>query len=180
MNDLDQPITQVRFGALVGISQSTVSDLVRREILTEGSSGRAWLAAYCEHLREMAAGRGGESAAELVTERARLAREQADRIAMQNAITRSELAPAYLLEEVLARTGARAARILETIPGMLRRRLPQLTADDVAEVARTVAKARNLASSMQLSDAEADPDDERIDDDATDENLSDDDEAASA
>lgn len=77
---------------------------------------------------------------------------------MANAVTRGELAPAHLLEEVLAKAGARAGRILETIPGMLRRRLPQLTADDIAEVARIVAKARNIAAGMRLADATAEDD----------------------
>lgn len=160
MPDLSSPVTQAQFGDLVGMSQQAVSDLVRRGVLPDGACGDEWLLAYCDHLREVAAGRGGDSAKELSAERARLAREQADKIAMQNAVTRGELAPAYLLEEVLARAGARAGRILETIPGMLRRRLPQLTSDDIAEVTRVVAKARNLAAAMRLADAVAHDDGE--------------------
>ncbi len=87
-----------------------------------------------------------------------MAREQADKIAMQNAVTRGELAPAYVLEEVLSRAGARAARLLETIPGTLRRRLPQLSSDDIAVVTGIVAKARNLAASMKLADVDTDDD----------------------
>lgn len=164
MHDLTSPMTQARFGDLVGITQPAVSELVRRKILPDGASADEWLLAYCDHLREMAAGRGGESGAELVAERARLAREQADKIAMQNAVTRGELAPAYVLEEVLARVGARAARLLETIPGALRRRLPQLSGDDIAVVTGIVAKARNLAASLKLSDVDVDSDDAAVDD----------------
>lgn len=164
MHDLTLPMTQARFGDLVGITQPAVSELVRRKILPDGASADEWLLAYCDHLREMAAGRGGESGAELVAERARLAREQADKIAMQNAVTRGELAPAYVLEEVLARVGARAARLLETIPGTLRRRLPQLSGDDIAVVTGIVAKARNLAASLKLSDVDVDSDDAAVDD----------------
>ncbi len=132
--------------------------MVRRGVLRDGARADEWLLAYCDHLREVAAGRGGEAGKELTAERARLAREQADRLAMQNAVTRGELAPAHLLEQVLAKAGARAGRILETIPGMLRRRLPQLTADDVGEVSRVVAKARNVAATMRLSDIDAEDD----------------------
>lgn len=164
MHDLTSPVTQARFGDLVGITQPAVSELVRRKILPDGASADEWLLAYCDHLREMAAGRGGESGAELVAERARLAREQADKIAMQNAVTRGELAPAYVLEEVLSRAGARAARLLETIPGTLRRRLPQLSGDDIAVVTGIVAKARNLAASLKLSDVDADSDGVVVDD----------------
>lgn len=174
MPDLTRPMKQAEFGDLVGISQPAVSDLVRRRVLLDGASGDEWLLAYCDHLREVAAGRGGDNALELAAERARLAKEQADKIAMANAVTRGELAPAHLLEEVLAKAGARAGRILETIPGMLRRRLPQLTADDIAEVARIVAKARNIAAGMRLADATAEDD---ADDDIAD-LLADQDEAA--
>ena len=163
VHDLTTPMTQVQFGDLAGISQQAVSDLVRRKILADGATGDEWLLAYCDHLREVAAGRGGENALELAAERARLAREQADKIAMQNAVTRGELAPAHLLEEVLARAGARAGRLLETIPGLLRRRLPQLSVDDVAAVARIVSKARNIAATMRLADVDTDADDDTAD-----------------
>lgn len=157
--DLTTPMTQAQFGDLVGISQQAVSDLMRREILVDGATADEWLLAYCDHLREVAAGRGGSNALELAAERARLAKEQADKIAMQNAITRGELAPAHLLEEVLARAGARVGRLLETIPGLLRRRMPDAKADDIAAVAAVVAKARNVAVAMRLADLDRDADD---------------------
>ena len=152
--DLTSPVTQVQFGDLVGISQQAVSDLVRRRILVDGASADEWLLAYCDHLRGIAAGRGGEASLELSAERARLAKEQADKIAMQNAVTRGELAPAYLLEQVLARVGAKAGRLLETIPGMMRRRHPQMTMEDIAAVAEVVAKARNLVAKISLADVD--------------------------
>ncbi len=158
VSDLSSPMKQGAFGDLVGISQQAVSDLVRRGVLADGAAGDEWLLAYCDHLREVAAGRGGEAGKDLTAERARLAREQADRLAMQNAVTRGELAPAHLMEQVLSKVGARAGRILETIPGTLRRRLPQLTAADLDVVTQIVAKARNLAASMRLADVDADDD----------------------
>lgn len=156
MIDLDAPITQQQFGHLVGIAQPTVSDWCRRGLLREGGTAGEWLRSYCDRLREMASGRGGDDGPALVAERARLAREQADKVAMQNAVTRSELAPAWLLEQVLAKTGARVGNLLNTIPGALRRRFPQLTAEDLADVAVIVAKVRNMAASMRLSDLDAD------------------------
>lgn len=157
-SDLGRPMSRAQFGDLVGVSRQAIDDLVRREVLVDGASAAVWLQAYCEHLREVAAGRGGENAFELAAERARLAKEQADKIAMQNAVTRGELAPAHLLEEVLARAGARAGRLLETIPGLLRRRVSSLTADDIAAVTQVVAKARNVAVTMRLSDLDRDDD----------------------
>jgi phage terminase Nu1 subunit (DNA packaging protein) len=86
-------MNQKEFGDLVGVSQPTVSNLVSRGIL-KGNTPREWIREYCEHLREMAAGRaasGSDGDLDLVRERARLAREQADAQAMKNAVERRSL-----------------------------------------------------------------------------------------
>jgi len=151
--DLAKPTTQKQFGLLVGISQPAVSDLLQRSVIKEGDSAGQWLLAYCGHLREQAAGRSsGIGTLNLVDERARLAREQADKIAYQNAITRGELAPVAILEEVLANTAAKVAKIFDAIPGMVRRRIPTLTADDIDLIADEIAKGRNLVAQISLAD----------------------------
>jgi len=114
--------------------------------------------AYIRRLREAAAGRGGEGAVgELAAERARLAREQADKISMQNAVTRGELAPVALIEEVLTKAASKVAGVLDAIPGMIRRRVPLLTADDIDLIAGEVAKARNTVAAMSLADLDDAP-----------------------
>ncbi|OJZ21174.1 MAG: hypothetical protein BGP21_10720 [Thiobacillus sp. 65-29] len=159
MFDLSLQSSQQEFGELIGVTQQTVSDLIARGVLKDGDAAGVWLLDYCAHVREIAAGRATNGDLDLATERARLAREQADKIAMQNAITRRELAPTYLLEEVLAAAGARAAAILDAIPGAIRRRNQNLTMDDIETIAREVAKARNIAASMTLDDLEAEASD---------------------
>lgn len=142
-----------------------------RELATEwGIDSREvtlgeWRVRYLAKLREEAAGRAGTGDLDLVAERARLAKVQADRIEMQNAVTRKELAPAELIEEVLSRAGARAAKLLDTIPGELKRRCPQLSADDIATIATTIAKVRNIAAAVSLADVQ----DEEGEDDHSDE-----------
>jgi phage terminase Nu1 subunit (DNA packaging protein) len=111
---------------------------------------------YIRRLREQAAGREAAGDLDLATERARLAKEQADKVSMQNAVTRAELAPAQLIEEVLAKAGARAARILDTIPGTIRRREPAISADTIAAIAKDIAKVRNIAASCSLADLRED------------------------
>lgn len=160
--DLATTTTQIEFGSLVGISQQAVSDLMFRGVLKDGDPVGRWLLDYCEHMRGVAAGRGGDDGVELTAARARLAKEQADKIAMQNAVTRGELAPAPLLEYTLARTGTKVTRILDTIPGLLRRRLPQLGADDVAAVAAVIAKARSAVAAMRLVDVGAEDDSDEV------------------
>lgn len=94
--NLDQSISQAEFAALVGVSEGAVSDWLRQGKLQRGANGRAWVQAYCGHLREQAAGR--DPSGQLTSQRARLAREQADRLAMENAKQRGELVPVALIE----------------------------------------------------------------------------------
>lgn len=152
MLDLSVNVTQKQFGELVGVSQQAVSDLVMRGVLTDGSSCGSWLLAYCGHLREVAAGRAAAGDLDLATERAGLARAQREKIEMQNAVTRGELTPTIVLEQALTNVASKVSGILDAIPGMIRRRVPQLTADDIDLVAAEVAKARNAVATMSISD----------------------------
>lgn len=156
MIDLSKKPTQAEFGALVGITQPAVSSLVKAQVLTEGADCGTWLLEYCRNLRETAAGRAAAGDVDLATERAKLARAQRERIEMANAVTRKELAPAYLIEEVLAKAGAKAGKILDTIPGLIRRRAPEIPAAALAAVQSAVAEARNVAASVSLADLEDD------------------------
>lgn len=108
--------------------------------------------AYIRELREQAAGRAAAGDLDLAKERAGLAKAQREKIEMQNAVTRRELAPVVLIEEVLAKAGAKVAGILDAIPGMLKRRCVGLTSDDIDMVAAEIARARNLAAAVSLDD----------------------------
>jgi len=150
--DLSEKTTQQGFGDIVGVGQSAVSEMVSRGVLRQDGSLGQWIEDYCAHLREVAAGRVGSGDLDLVTERAWLARAQRERIEMQNAVTRRELAPVVLIEEVLAKAGSKVAGILDAIPGMVKRRLPALTSDAIDLIRSEVAKARNVAAAVSLSD----------------------------
>ncbi|MDZ4254846.1 MAG: terminase small subunit [Sulfuritalea sp.] len=112
--------------------------------------------AYIRRLREQAAGRATIGDLDLAGERARLAKEQADRVAMQNAVTRGELAPVALLEQVLAAAAGKVAGIFDAIPGLVRRRVPHLTREDLDLIAAEIAKARNTVAAMSLTDLQSD------------------------
>lgn len=145
-------MTQASFGALVGVSQQAISSLVNREVLDMSATGQQVLLAYCSHLREHAAGRASGGDLDLATERAGLAKEQKDRLAMVNAVTRKELAPVALIEEVLSKAGARIAGMFDAIPGAVRRRVPSLSSDEVNNIAKEIARIRNIAAAMSLAD----------------------------
>ena len=165
MIDLAVKITQGEFGSRVGISQPAVSDLLTRGVLTNGETAAVWLREYCGQLREVAAGRAAVGDLDLAGERARLAKEQADKIAMQNAERRGELAPVGAMEMVLAKVGTKVGKILDTIPAQIRRRVPNIPAEVVEAIDGDIAKCRNMAAAMTLATLDED-DDEVEDDDA--------------
>lgn len=139
----------------IDLSQQAVSEFLERSGIDYKQSTLDEIRiAYIRHLREMAAGRAASGDLDLATERALLAREQRLRIEMQNAVTRGELAPVALLEEVLTAAASKVAGVLDAIPGMIRRRVPLLTADDIDLIAGEVAKARNTVAVMSLADLE--------------------------
>ena len=154
---LSSPVTQEQFGDLVGVSQPVVSELLARGILLAGQPAATWLRAYTKHLREQAAGRGADG--ELARERARLAREQADRVAMDNAVNRRELAPVSVLELVLAKMAGDVGSLLQGLVPRVRRRV-ELPTEALRIFEEEVSKARNRAAALSLADAEDEPDEE--------------------
>ena len=135
------------------LSQPAVSALMDRlEIDWKAADLSDIRVAYIRNLREQAAGRATLGNLDLATERAGLAKAQRERIEMQNAVTRNELAPVILIEEVLTKAAAKVAGIFDAIPGMVRRRFPALTADVIDEIASEVARARNIVASISLAD----------------------------
>ena len=154
---LSLAVTQEQFGDMVGVSQPVVSELMTRGILLAGQPAATWLRAYTKHLREQAAGRGADG--ELARERARLAREQADRVAMDNAVNRRELAPVSVLELVLAKMAGDVGSLLQGLVPRVRRRV-DLPGEALRILDEEVTKARNRAAAMTLADAEEEPEEE--------------------
>lgn len=98
MLNLDRPVSQADFAALVGVTESAISQAVSEGRLEAGATGRRWLLAYCDRLREQAAGRGSDGPLSLVDERAALARAQRMRVEIDVAEAQKRLIPAALVE----------------------------------------------------------------------------------
>lgn len=164
MIDLSKKTTQARFAAAVGVTQPVISGLLLRGILTSGDTAGNWLLAYCDNLREQAAGRVKVKAAEggldLEVEKARLAAAQADKIEMENEVRRGEVALVSVLEAVLSQTGSTVSAILDSIPSTLKRRISTLSASDVLIVETEIARARNAIAALSLEDIEASGDED--------------------
>lgn len=133
--------------------------------------------AYCERLRDQAAGRLGDEVGglDLVQERAALAREQRIGQAMKNAIARSEYAPIGALADVLGMASSAVVDRFDQLEGSLRKACPDLPEEARATVMQVIASARNewIRSTARLVteqvDALLESDDDPIDldDDAT-------------
>ncbi len=156
---LDSVVTQTRFGEMVGVSQQAVSEMMARGVLQAGQPSGVWLLAYCAHIREQAAGRDPDG--ELAAARTRVSNEQADRLAMANAITRREFLPVALIEDVLSRVARQMGAIFDSLVPELRKDCPALVGEPLRIVEAKVARVRELASSICL-----DTPDPQVDDDA--------------
>lgn len=153
-----------------------ISDRRLRELLTEwGVDHKTTTLSdirirYIRRLREEAAGRSSGGEYDLTNERARLAKEQADKVAMANAVTRNALAPRALLVLVLARTAPKVCAILEALPGAIKRRVPMLDQAAIRVIELEISKARDEIAAMKLpdviGDGEGDDDDDDIEGDA--------------
>lgn len=149
MNMLDTTSTQAEFGAIVGIGQSAVSDLLARGVIQPGQTAGQWLIDYCAHLREQAAGRGADG--ELAYQRGELARVSRERAEIKLALERKEYAPVALLEQVLATVGRSIAGVLEPLHVNLHKLCPALTPEDLKLIQLEVSKACDIAVTTSLA-----------------------------
>ena len=147
--NLEAKATQQTFATLVGVTRSAVVAAVSEGILTPGQSYKEWLLAYCKRLREMAAGRYSAGELDLTEERARLARAQSERIEMENAVKRGELAPIDTLRDAIIPAMTQISALMDAIPVKLKREAPHLTATDLEIVKREIANAMNLAAQVR-------------------------------
>ncbi|WP_312781638.1 hypothetical protein [Acidovorax temperans] len=141
---LDQTVSQSEFAQMIGVSEARVSQLVSEGVITRGDTAAGWLVAYCERLRDQAAGRMGETyGLDLVQERAALAREQREGQAIKNAVARREYAPVGLLADVLGRAGGAVVDRFDQLEGALKKACPDLPDEAKTTVLRVIAAARN-------------------------------------
>lgn len=130
---------------LFGVSRRTVSEFSERGIIEKVGRNRFSLQRsiklYCEHLRSVAAGRGGDGTQELTAERARLAREQADMTAIKNAVARRELVAVSEVERAWSQICRKVRNAILAVPSRARQTLPHMTNFDVEQIDREIRDA---------------------------------------
>jgi phage terminase Nu1 subunit (DNA packaging protein) len=131
-------VTAAVLADLIGVSPRSITDLAKRGIVVRADRGfdqRKSVRGYCDQLRKLATGRGGDAAIVTATaERARLAKAQADAVELKNAAIRGTMLDAAEVEATwtgILRT-VRAGML--AVPSRAAQRLPHLTAHDVAEI----------------------------------------------
>lgn len=157
---LEQQISQAEFAAMVGLSEARVSQLVGDGVIVRGDTAQEWLVAYCERLRDQAAGRAGSEVGglDLVQERAALAREQRIGQSIKNGVARKEFGPVGLLADVLGTASSAVVDRFDHLEGVLAKSCPDLPEEAKTAVLTVIADARNewIKSTAQLVDAAVD------------------------
>jgi len=144
MQTSDSEISAMELADWLGVSERAISDYVRKGIVSRSGRGkfmlRASVKAVATHLRELSAQRGASSAG-LTAQRERIAREQADKLAMQNAAARREMLPRQeVVEEWSSILRLVRSRILAA-PSRIQQRLGHLSAHDLDMIDRELRDA---------------------------------------
>ncbi len=98
--------TQAECARMIGLSERRFRELLDEGVLQRRSAGKykfeEIVPAYCAHLREIAAGRGGQDAqAQKAVDDARRAKVMADRAELEYAELKGELVPAEQVADTL-------------------------------------------------------------------------------
>jgi hypothetical protein len=97
---------------------------------------------------------GADEALDLTKERARLASEQADKQAMDNAQRRGEVAPMSYYEEKIESYARQLMAVLNVIPPLIRQTLPHMTHIDHARIETIFAREQDRLADRLASGGE--------------------------
>lgn len=112
---------------LLDLTPRRVQHLANEGVIPRAEKGRYELVpavrGYIRYLRDRSIGRDGEQSSDIASERARLTREQADKMAMENAKARNELIPTPLVQKSIERAFSAFGARIDAIP---RKAVPRL------------------------------------------------------
>jgi phage terminase Nu1 subunit (DNA packaging protein) len=122
---------------ILDLSEVSIHELVKKNIIPKEGRGKfiphKCIVYYIRHLREQAAGRGGT---DLTDERSRLARAQAERVEMENEVTRGNL---ISIEDVRKENEYTDMAIRNKLLGISKKLAPHLfLIDNLAETEKII------------------------------------------
>jgi phage terminase Nu1 subunit (DNA packaging protein) len=109
-------LSETDFAHAIGAEQPTISKLLKEGVLTRGADARQWLKQLYVYYSESSAGRRGNGPLDLVQERARLAREQADKTNFELRRLRGEFVPCRMIVEAMSDVHGRVRVRLLQLP----------------------------------------------------------------
>lgn len=144
--DVDKPLGEPRsltksaFARVVNLSPGRISQMIKKGMPVEPDGridiarGKIWMQENIDPRRSAAQPQGVMSFERPVSinERDRLAREQADNVALKNAALRRELVPAVEVEARWSDILRRVRSKVLSVPSRVRQNLPHLMLQDVA------------------------------------------------
>lgn len=151
--DSDDQVRAIELAEWLGVSERAVADYAHRGIITR--CGRAVfplkesIRSVCHHFREAASARGATSGG-LTAQRERIAREQADKLEMQNAASRREMLPAKAVADEWASVLRMVRSRMLASPSRIQQKLGHLSAHDVAIIDREMRDALEELSNNGL------------------------------
>lgn len=148
-SQLDDPYTQAGVAQVVGITQQNIAALAKVGVFEGAKTVREGVLRYCARQRAYASKNEGG----LSDERAKLAKAQRDRIEMENAARRGELAPITVLRDTLAAMATACVAHIDAVPGKARQRMPHLSARDLATLDALLKEARNAMAATRPAPA---------------------------
>lgn len=158
--DLKAKATQAEIAEVVGVSQQAISTMMGDgKLPSDGTLGEL-LQAYCQRLRDQAAGRLGDGVGglDLVQERAAESRERRIGQAIKNGVARKEFGPVGLLADVLGTASSAVVDRFDHLESMLAKSCPDLPEEAKTAVLTVIADARNewIKSTARLVDTAVD------------------------
>lgn len=130
---------------LLNLTPRRIQQLAAEGVIPKDERGKYLLIPavqqYVKYLQEKVG--GGSGVADLSSQRARLAKEQADKIERENAVRNGQLIPADQYVRALADVSNQAIPILESMPGELRLRHPSIETAVLKTVEVLVVNIRN-------------------------------------
>lgn len=143
-----ETVSTAALADLLGVSLRTVGELAQKGIVTKANRGNLStlesVRGYVAHLREQAAGRTGSTT--LTAERIRVAKEQADKLAMANAVARGQMLPARQVQSEWASILRDVRAALLAVASRCGSTLPHLTAHDVDAIDSEIRSALEALS----------------------------------
>jgi phage terminase Nu1 subunit (DNA packaging protein) len=168
---IENVATQRELAKHLGTNEHRIRDLNRLEILTppRGRAGYELDVARIEYIRylegqikdqelgytfernedQMSARIKNEDS--LLEEKARLAAEQAEKVALDNKQRKGELAPIAVLEDYAAQVAGQVRASLESLPAQIKREIAHLRASEIAIIRREVTRASDNIADFEPS-----------------------------